>query len=133
MKNLKAFVAVMMCVVGLLGCATPGERVSVYNYNLYFTLGNFDRAGDLVLRESSQGATVRIVAGVGMSPCITSPLTATVTWDATYTTIETDPLFGNCDRTKYQIKNDGSGGSRYTFANGLWTKDAYDRGLTPKK
>lgn len=55
-----------------------------------------------------------------------------MTRDAAYTAIVTDPAFGNCDQTKYEIRNDGTGGSRYTLVDGQWSKDQYDRGLTPR-
>lgn len=132
MKNLKSLLTAILCTVLLVGCATPNERLSVYNYSLYYSMGTMDRVGRLELLETPKGASVRIISGSNSSQCVASRLSATVTRDDSFTTIVTDPAFGNCDSVKYQIRNDGKGGARYTLVGGEWIKDQYDRVLTPR-
>lgn len=130
--NAAAVAAVVASSVG--GCASPDMRITEYRYNVYNNGGYFFGEGRLELHESPEGASVRIVSGTpGVSQCVSVLHPAKVTRDETYTTIVSQPAFANCDEEKYQIRNDGSGGVRYGFANGDWVKDQFNRGLTPKK
>lgn len=132
-KYFKTLLTASICATTLAGCTTPGTHLSTYRYNVFNNTGVRFGEGRLELSESPKGAKVRIVLATSeMSQCVASSLKASVTRDEIYTTIVTEPAFGNCDTVKFQIRNDGKGGTRYALVGGEWVKDQYDRGLTPK-
>lgn len=133
MKYAKSLLAAVASAAVVLGCASPLTRLSVYRYNVYNNGGYFFGEGRLELREDPDGASMRVVSGTpGVSNCVSVSQKVKVSRDEQFTTIIAEPLYTGCDLTKYEIRNDGKGGTRYAKVNGEWVRDQFDRGLTPK-
>lgn len=116
----------------MAGCATD-TRVSAYGYHHYGQLGQWVGGGRLELTEQAGQASVRIVTDQArVTPCLNQSLKAHVWRDEATTTIITEPANGVCEPYMYVIRNDGSGGSRYTQVAGAWAKETVNPDLTPR-
>lgn len=119
-----------LCGAILTGCAGPETRYSAYSINQFGALGERVGVGRLELAERADEASVRIVADrVKVSPCQDVRLKAHVTRDDTTTKVITEPAYGVCEPVMYVLRNDGTGGDRYTQVNGAWAKETLNFGL----
>lgn len=75
---------------------------------------------------------LRMVAGV-MDACRSSDLPTVVTRTETTTIVEPQIELAGCEKFRYVIRNDGSGGHREAWRGDKWAKTSFDHGLTPVK
>lgn len=74
---------------------------------------------------------LRMVAG-NMDVCRRADMPATVTRTDATTVVEPEISLAGCERFRFVIRNDGSGGQREVLRGERWAKTSYDHGLTPK-
>lgn len=89
----------------------------------------------ITLEEKDGKATFRMITASSRGdPCISrSDLPADVERTADTLTITVKPELAGCEPFRYIIKNDGSGGTRFSRREDRWVHDGFDHGLTPKR
>ena len=88
--------------------------------------------GTISLEEKDGKATWQMNAGA-VDACIRGGLAAVVTRTPETTTIEPQVTLSGCEKFRYVIRNDGSGGHREHWRNEQWVNTKWDHGLTPVK
>jgi hypothetical protein len=125
-KSLLAIAAITMATTASFAGASETRWV----YQAYKP-GTTDKSapGYLVLTEDGGTAKLRIVAGT-ITKCFAADLTATVERTADTTNITTEPLVFGCEKLRFSLKNDGTGGTRSVWTADKWEPDNKDRVLT---
>jgi hypothetical protein len=101
-----------------------------WNYQSYdVKSGEKSAQGTLKLTENGGVAKLRLMAGA-MNKCFSQDLDATVERTAVSITIVAEPIYHGCDKLRYILKADGTGGTREVWAADKWEMDPRDRVLT---
>ncbi len=123
-------------VAGLLLAATAGAQSWEYRSYKKDATGQYDKqnyvSGTVTVYEKDGKSYLRIVAGV-MDACRRSDLPTVVTKTETTTIVEPQIELAGCEKFRYVIRNDGSGGHREVWRGDKWAKTSFDHGLTPVK
>jgi hypothetical protein len=122
----------------LLGVATTmPTHAQTWNYKSYkkTSTGQWDRndfVPGTISVEQKDGQSFFTLSAGRTDICYRGPLPATVTKTDALTIIEvTQPLPG-CEHFRYQIRNDGTGGTRETRVGDRWVTNKFDYDLTPR-
>lgn len=120
-------------VAGLLLAATAGAQSWEYKSYKKDATGQYDKqnyvSGTVTVYEKDGKSYLRIVAGV-MDACRRSDPVAIVTKTETTTVVEPQIELAGCEKFRYVIRNDGSGGHREVWRGDKWAKTSFDHGLT---
>lgn len=126
--------------IALTGGAAMAET-QVWNYKSYIrdkTSGQYNKekfvTSTVKLTESDGKAVFRMITPGRGDLCISAgDLPAEVQRAAEITTITVTPTLVGCEPFRYEIKNDGSGGTRLHRRHDRWVPDGFDHDLTPAK
>ena len=88
--------------------------------------------GTISIEEKGGKLFFRMNAGA-VDACMRGEFPAAVEKTPETTTIEPQMLLGGCEKFRYVIRNDGTGGRREFWRNEQWVKNSWDFGLTPVK
>lgn len=128
-----------LVVAGLLAALASAASAQTWEYKSYKKSGpsgQYDKdrfvLGTVTLEEKDGQATVHMVAGV-TDACVRGDMPALVTRTDATTTIEPQIALAGCEKFRYVIRNDGSGGIREHQRGDRWVGDRFDHGLTPKR
>jgi hypothetical protein len=102
-----------------------GNMGGQYNKDV-FTMGTIS------VEEKDGKATFRMVAGA-VDACLRGDIPALVTRSDATTIVEPQIALAGCEKFRYVIRNDGSGGDREVWRGDAWKASSWDHGLTPKK
>lgn len=138
-RNLTLCSTLVGCALSLASVAALAQTQS-WNYKSYLrdrTSGQYHKdkfvTSTVTLTEKDGKAVFRMIS-VGRDPCISaSDLPAEVERSADLTTITVTPPLAGCEPFRYEIKNDGSGGTRLIRRNERWVPDGFDHDLTAAK
>ena len=86
--------------------------------------------GNISLQEKGGQALFTMTAGT-VDACLRGGIPATVTKSDETTVIELQTALAGCDKVRYVIRNDGSGGNREHLRGDKWVNDKFDHDLTP--
>ena len=122
----------------LLAVASVSAAAQSWEYKSYkkqgmggqYSKDNFV-TGTVTLEEKDGKAMFRMTAGA-VDACLRGEIPAVVTKTDTTTVIEPQIALAGCDKFRYVIRNDGSGGVREHWRGEKWVDDHFDHGLTPK-
>jgi hypothetical protein len=118
--------------------AAPAVQAQVWEYKSYKKTqgGQYQKdvftMGTISVEEKDGKAFFRMTAG-GVDFCLRGDIPALVTKTDETTTVEPQIALAGCEKFRYVIKNDGSGGRRENWRNEAWKDSGWDHGLTPKK
>lgn len=102
-----------------------GNMGGQYNKDV-FTMGTIS------VEEKDGKAFFRMNAGA-VDACLRGEIPALVTKSDATTIVEPQIALAGCEKFRYVIRNDGSGGQRESWRNDQWVDTKWDHGLTPKK
>jgi hypothetical protein len=88
--------------------------------------------GTISLEEKDGKAFFRMNAGA-VDACLRGDIPALVEKTEATTIIEPQSGLAGCEKFRYVIRNDGSGGHRETWRSERWVDTKWDHGLTPVK
>lgn len=118
--------------------AAPLAQAQVWEYKSYKkTMGgqynkeNFT-VGTISVEEKDGKAFFRMTAGA-VDACLRGDIPAIVTKSDETTIVEPQITLSGCEKFRYVIRNDGSGGRRENWRHDAWKDSGWDHGLTPKK
>jgi hypothetical protein len=98
--------------------------------------GQYDKErfvmGTIALEEKDGKAFFSVNAGT-TDQCLRGSIPAVVTKSDATTTIEPQSGLAGCERIRYVIRNDGSGGERQVWRGDAWKDDRFDHDLKPAK
>ena len=122
-----------MLTLAVIGIAAHAATETSWTYQSY-DVRSGDKAvpGYITLNENGGAATLHIMAG-NMNRCFSRDLNVTVERTADKTIIVAEPFLMGCDKLRYTLKNDGTGGTREVWAVDKWELDPKDRVLTLRK
>jgi len=128
-----------MAIAMLLSTAAVPAAAQTWEYKSYKKQGmggQFNKdvftVGTISIEEKDGKAVFRMNAG-SVDACLRGEIPAVVAKTAETTTIEPQITLAGCDKFRYVIRNDGSGGYRETWRNEKWVNSKWDHGLTPVK
>lgn len=98
---------------------------SQYNKDVFTT-------GTISVEEKDGKAMFSMNAG-SVDACLRGSIPAKVTKTDETTIIEPQITLAGCEKFRYVIRNDGSGGHREVWRGEAWKNTGWDHGLTPKK
>ena len=134
MKRLHLAAALLAALVAL-----PAAQAQVWEYKSYKKRGGgaqYDKEvftmGTISVEEKDGKAFFRMTAG-GVDACLRGDIPAIVTKSDETTIVEPQIALSGCEKLRYVIRNDGSGGRRESWRNEAWKDTGWDHGLTPKK
>lgn len=126
---------VLACLIAAWATPSFAQSWEYKSYKKSGQGGQYDRtrfvAGTISLEEKDGKAFFRMVAGE-VDACLRGEIPALVTRDETTLTIEPQFAIAGCERIRYVIRTDGSGGVREHLRGERWVNDKFDHGLTPK-
>lgn len=124
-----------LAIAATLACAMA--QAQTWNYKSYKRGGmggqpDKDRftVGTISLQEKDGQASFTMTAGT-VDACHRGSIPATVTRSDETTIIELQTELAGCDKVRYVIRNDGSGGHREQLRGEKWVKGRFDHDLTP--
>jgi hypothetical protein len=131
----RPFVATIFAAIALLAGAAQAQTWEYKSYKK--TMGGQFNKDDFVLgtisiEEKDGKSSFRMNAGM-VDACLRGEFPAAVVKTPETTTIEPQVLLSGCEKFRYVIRNDGSGGNREYWRNEQWVKNTWDFGLTPAK
>ncbi len=126
-----------LALATLLACASAQAQTWEYkSYRKQGMGGQYNKdvfiAGTITVEEKDGKPYFQMNAGP-LDGCLRGGVPATVVKTAETTTIEPQISLAGCDKFRYVIQNDGSGGIREHLRGEQWLNDKFDHGLTPKK
>ena len=120
-------------VLAIVATTVAGQTWEYKSYRKTST-GQWDKAnfipGTISVAERDGKSWFRMSAGT-LDVCLRGELPALVEKTADSTIIEPQAPVGGCERFRYVIRNDGSGGRRETWRGERWVDSKWDHGLTP--
>lgn len=126
----------ILALVGLALAAAASAQSWEYKSYKKGPTGQYSKeeyvSGTVTVYEKNGKSYLRIVAG-NMDACRRSDLETTVTKTEATTIIEPQIELAGCEKFRYVIRNDGSGGHREVWRGDKWSKTSFDHGLTPVK
>lgn len=125
---------VAVCVVALTACAASSTTSSqTWNYRTYdFVPTSPSETGYIVLKRSGDEYTFQMIAP-GLAPCYAASLRAAVDVTETNTIVTPEPRHSHCEKFRFVIKNDGTGGVRQNWNGTAWRTDRRERLLTRRE
>lgn len=131
-----------LCAIALTGIAllaAPLAQAQVWEYKSYkkggaggqYNKDNFTM-GTISVEEKDGKAYFRMTAGA-VDMCLRGDIPAVVTKTDETTIVEPQIALAGCEKFRYVIRNDGSGGHRENWRGDAWKNSGWDHGLTPKK
>jgi hypothetical protein len=122
-----------------LTMAATAASAQTWNYKSYkkgSMGGQYDKdrftTGTIAVTEKDGQSFFRMNAG-HVDMCLNGELPAVVTKTDLTTTVEPQIRLAGCDKFRYVIRNDGSGGDREVWRNDKWVNTKWDHDLTPVK
>lgn len=128
-----------------LACAAAlvvtSAAAQTWDYKMYLKdprNGQYDkerfRTTTISVEEKDGSWSFRMTTPGKGDPCFNrGALPADVEKTETDTIITVKPQLADCERFRYVIRNDGSGGVKQVERGGKWVSDGFDHGLTPTK
>ncbi len=99
--------------------------------------GQYDRnsfaLGTLEVKEAGDGTATLRLALPQTDACVRSALPAKVERGDETTIVTVTDILAGCEKFRYVLRNDGSGGTREVMRGGEWRSDGFDHGLTKQK
>lgn len=121
-------------LVASIGAATSTAQTWVYKSYKRPLGGQYDKAnyvtGTIAIVERDGKSFFRMTAG-DVDVCLRGQLRANVEKTADTTIVEPQMPVAGCERFRYVIRNDGSGGRREVWRGERWVDTKLDHGLTP--
>ncbi|KNZ32826.1 MAG: hypothetical protein AD742_08905 [Methylibium sp. NZG] len=128
--------AVTLTLATLLACASAQAQTWEYKSYKKTLGGQYDKnvftTGSITVEEKDGKASFSMNAGT-VDACLRGSIPATVAKTAETTIIEPQIALAGCEKFRYVIRNDGSGGHREHWRNDAWVNSRWDHGLTPRK
>jgi hypothetical protein len=126
-----------LALATLLACTSAQAQTWEYkSYKKQGMGGQYDKdkftTGTISVEEKDGKAYFSMNAG-SVDACLRGSIPATITKTDATTVIEPQITLSGCDKFRYVIRNDGSGGIREHLRGETWKDDKFDHGLTPKK
>jgi hypothetical protein len=115
-----------------LACASLSAHATEtsWNYVAYDVVtGDKTADGYITLTENAGAAKLLLMAG-RMNKCFSQKLDAVVERTTDATTIVAEPIYRGCDKLRFVLKADGTGGTREVWAVDKWEMDPRNRVLT---
>lgn len=130
---MKKIITTSLVVLALSGISAHAATETSWLYQSYDTrTGDKMAPGYILLKEDGESATLRVIAG-RMNKCFSRDLESHVERTPTTTIITAEPSLRGCEKLRYAIKTDGTGGTREVWVSDKWELDTKDRVLTPIK
>ena len=118
--------------------AASAAQAQVWEYKAYKKSpgGQYQKdvftMGTISVEEKDGKAMFRMTAGT-VDACRRGEIPAVLVKTEETTTIEPQIALAGCEKFRYVIRNDGSGGHRETSRNEQWVNAEWGHGLTPAK
>jgi hypothetical protein len=122
-------------LIGLF--ATAAAQAQTWEYKSY----KKDRQGGQYNKDHFVAGTISVVEKDGkpmfrmsagnVDDCVRGELPALVTKTDATTIVEPQIALAGCEKFRYVIRNDGSGGHREVWRANAWKNTGWDHGLTP--
>ncbi len=127
-------VPVAVCGLALAACAAGcATSTQSWNYRTYdFVPTSPSETGYIVLTRSGDEYTLRMIAP-GLSSCYVAPLRASVQVTEATTVVTPEPRHAHCERFRFVIRNDGTGGVRQDWNGTTWRTERRERLLTRRE
>ncbi len=126
----------LLLAAGLLAASLAHAQVWEYKSYKKTQGGQYQKdvftMGTISLEEKDGKAFFRMNAG-STDMCLKGDIPAAVTKTDETTIIEPQIALAGCEKFRYVIRNDGSGGHRENWRGDAWKNSGWDHGLTPKK
>ena len=130
------FTPVLAAALALSAAAAQAQTWEYKSYKKSGMGGQYNKdlftAGTISVEEKDGKATFSMNAGA-VDACLRGSIPATVSKTDATTIVEPQIALAGCDKFRYVIRNDGSGGIREHWRGEQWADDKFDHGLTPKK
>jgi hypothetical protein len=132
-------IAIAAAVAVVCAIASTAASAQTWTYKSYKKAGmggQYDKErfvmGTIALEEKDGKAYFSMNAGT-TDQCLRGSIPAAVTKSDATTIIEPQPALAGCEKIRYVIRNDGSGGERQVWRGEAWKDDRFDHELKPAK
>jgi hypothetical protein len=132
----RPLLALAAITAALLGTAAQAQTWEYKSYKKQGMGGQYDKnnfVSGTISVEEKDGKTFFSMNAGSVDACLRGSIPAVVTKSDETTTVEPQIALAGCDKFRYVIRNDGSGGIREHLRGDQWVNDKFDHGLTPKK
>ena len=132
----KACTAAIALTAFLAATAACAQTWTYKSYKRGSMGGQYDKdrfvMGTISVEEKDGKAFFSMSAGA-VDQCLRGSIPAVVTKTDATTTIELQFSLAGCEKIRYVIRNDGSGGERQVWRSDAWKDDRFDHDLKPAK